>query len=265
MSDSGRDEHDDDDVADGDAASEDASEASAPEAPAKPAAKPKPAFFHKWMRLALLVAIGTGVPAGLWCYQYTTRWNHKPPKVDLCFQGLTPRLKDPVVVSASEPYLDRASGETIYLTDTQYRAVQCAEILPEGAATKLARAFSKEKPEAQAEALAEVVTSAGEGEAGEKQAVGMWMLASPAVEALPRSDARVAAQQKMDEFVGCRFDHPRLPGCASRPAFPVGIWLLGGAGAFALALVLASMLQTAIGRVALRFAKPSEKKGSSSK
>jgi hypothetical protein len=179
----------------------------------------------------------------------------------MCFQGLSPKLKDPVSVSASEPFLDRTTNETIYLTDTQYRAAQCADGLNAAASSRLARAFALADSDAQARALASVVTaSTGTDPAGEKEAVGLWMLASAAASALPKSDVRDAAMLEMDEFVGCRFDHQRLPACSARPPFPVGIWGLGGVGAFALALVLASLVQTLGARIAIRLKNRSTKK-----
>ena len=233
--------------------------------PAENAASPnepdaKKPFFYRWMAYAALLAVATGIPAGLWYYQYSTTWMKRPPKVEICFEGLRSRLKEPVIVSPSEPYLDRTKNETVYLTENQYRAVQCTETLTEGAPSRLAQAYAEPDFDKQAAALAAAVRAAPEGPKGDKEAVGMWMLASSSIEALPKTPARTAAEREADQFVGCRFDHARLPQCISRPPFPVGIYLLGGVGTFSLALVLASVLQSSASRVAARKAKPTPKK-----
>jgi len=242
----------------GDAPSE---KAAAPDEPTAdgPEAK-KPAIFRRWMAYAVVLAVATGIPAGLWYYQYAATWLKRPPKMGICFEGLKSRLREPVIVSPSEPYLDRTTNETVYLTETQYRAVQCTETLTEGASARLARAYAEEDPDKQAAALAAAVRAAPEGPDGDKDAVGMWMLASSSLDALPETPARADAEREADQFVGCRFDHPRLPQCTSRPPFPFAIYLLGGVGGLSLTLVVASVLWSSVSRLATRKAKPTPKK-----
>lgn len=214
------------------------------DAPHEPA---KRKFFHKWMLGALLVSVATGIPAGLWYQSHDAQWQRRPPKLSACFVPLRARLEKPSIVSPSEPF-PGPDGQTYYLTADQFRAVGCTSKFPSASAFKLAAAYATPDPEAQAKALSATVSAAPAGPDGDLEALSLWWLVKPSLQSLPESPIRESAIAEVDELVGCRFgEHPKLPGCSTRPAFPVGILVLGGVSAFALCLILASLLQSILG------------------
>lgn len=209
---------------------------------------PRRRFFHRWMLGALCVATLTGVPSALWYRSYDERWQHRPPKSATCSAAtaLKAQLEKPAIVSPSEPF-PLSEGETVYLTAAQFRAVKAASSLPNQAAQRLAAAYGQQDPEEQARALSAALAAARPGPEGDLEALGLWCLIAPSMQGLPEGPVREAAAREVDELVGCRFEHPKLPGCASRPPLPVGMFLLAGTGGFALCLILASLLQSTLG------------------
>jgi hypothetical protein len=217
---------------------------------------PKTPTFARWMLVALLLGVALGGPAAWGYFDHQARWQRPPPKIQMCFIGLGRTLRKPALVAPSEAYPGPA-GETLYLTNAQFKAVQCANSLEHGTDKQLALVLANTDPEVQATQLVELVVSKLDKPETEVDAVGLYHLASAILEGVPQSDSIRAERKKLDEALGCRFVSQRLPQCPSRPAMPIWVWILGGIGGFALCLVPASLLQ----RLLDRFGKKSDAKG----
>lgn len=212
-------------------------------------------IFARWMWAALLLGVALVAPAVWGYFDYQDRWQRPPPKVQMCFIGMGRLLRTPALVAPSEAYPGPA-GETLYLTNAQFKAVQCANSLSHGTDKELALVLTNTDPEAQAKALVELVVSKLDKPETEVDAVGLYHLGSAILQGVPQSDAVRAERKKLDEALGCRFVSQRLPQCSSRPELPIWVWILGGIGGFALCLVPASILQ----RLLARFGKKSDAK-----
>ncbi len=223
--------------------------------PAKvPEGSPLPRVFRRWMLGALLVALASG-GGGFWIWwQYHATWERSPPRINPCFANLGKRLQRPLVVSPSEPYtID--GGETVYLSDAQNRAAGCAARLPGRLDYDLVRIWSTEDPEAQANALRELVVRVPSDPSRDQEAFGMWRLAQGSLAALPASPTRDKARADIDQLIACRFNHPQLPGCTSRPGFPILAGILGGIGGVSLLALLGSLVVRTIQHVRARLAR----------
>jgi hypothetical protein len=199
-----------------------------------------PRVLHRWMLGALLVAIlAGGAGFGIW-WQYHQEHERPPPAANPCFTALANRLRRPVIVAPSEPYtLD--DGETLYLSDAQIRSAGCAARLPGRYDFKLARIWVMEDPDAQANAIRELVLGVPPGTEHDKTAFGLWRLGQGTLGALPESEARERAKRDIDQTIGCRFKHDKLPSCSTRPGFPIHAGVLGGIGALGLLALLGGL------------------------
>jgi hypothetical protein len=201
-----------------------------------------PRVLRLWMLPALVLGLA-GAGLGFWIYDvHATEHDRLPPKLHPCFRILQKRLEKPSVVSPSEPFT-LSDGETIYLTDTQNKAIGCAARLPGRADQDLARAWGIEDPDARARAMAELVEAVPPAAEHDKQALGLWRLTLGSLKAMPESAERDRAKQRIDQRLGCRFIHPALPECPTRPRPPLSAIALAGVGAAAL---LAAVLGLAV-------------------
>ena len=88
----------------------------------------------------------------------------------------------------------------------------------------------------------------------DKEVFALWRLMSGAVLSLPESPARERAKQTIDDTIGCRFNHPRLPGCPTRPEMPGYVWPAVAAGGAAVGAALLALIARLIGRLRIRMA-----------
>lgn len=219
-----------------------------------PEGQPLPRVFRRWMLGALLFGLAIG-GAGFWIWwQYHETYERPPPRINPCFTGLGNRLKRPVIVSPSEPYT-LEDGETAYLSDAQNRAAGCAARLPGRLDYKLARIWTTEDPEAQVSALRELVVGIPPDPSRDQEAFGMWRLAQGTLAGLPESPSRDKARADLDQFIGCRFNHPQLPACPTRPGFPILAGILGGIGGLSLLVLLGTLIVRTIQNVRARLAR----------
>jgi hypothetical protein len=207
------------------------------------------------MWLALLGSLLAGGAAGAWYYDHQSRWMHQPPRADPRFQAFARKLKQPPNISASEEY-PGPNDETMYLTEDQFRAVNAAASLPGDANRRLARALAEPDPDRQAQLLFELVDSVPSTPEGDATSLSLFYLASAALSAPPQTAARIAARERLDELIGCRF-YPvatvppmNLPGCARRPGM-TPLFVLGGLAGLLLLAILGSLLITLVQRVLL--------------
>jgi hypothetical protein len=219
-----------------------------------PAGPPLPRVFRRWMLGALLFGLAVG-GAGFWIWwQYHETWERSPPRINPCFQALGRRLQRPLIASPSEPYtID--NGETVYLSDAQNRAAGCAARLTGRLDYDLVRIWSTEDPEAQVSALREIVVRVPSDPSRDQEAFGMWRLAQGSLAALPASSSRDKARADIDQFIACRFNHPQLPGCPTRPGFPILAGILGGIGGSSLLALLGALIVRTIQHFRARLAR----------
>jgi hypothetical protein len=194
------------------------------EADAKP-----PRIFHRWMLYALAAFLVFGGAGFAIYWPYREKWERPPPKVDICFTALGNRLRRPAIVAPSEPYT--IDGQTYYLTDAQVRSAGCAARLPGHLNYDMVKVWAIEDGDEQANALRQLVLDVPLDTDHDKRAFGAWRLSAGTLKSLPDTPVRNKAMQDIDEAIGCRFNHPQLPGCASRPGFPIHAGVLGGIGA----------------------------------
>lgn len=219
---------------------------------AKPA--PLPRITERWMRWGLLVLVLFGAPGGFLYYRWAKLHDRSPPKIDICFTALSGRLKRPPIVSPSEPYtLD--DGQTYYLTEAQSKAAGCAARLPGPLHHTLVQTWAIEDPEEQAKALGKLVLDIPADEDHDREAFGLWMLAAGTLGSLPESETRSDVKAEIDQAIACRFSHPRLPPCHSRPGFPVHAAVLGGIGALGLLAVLGGLVRNTMRNLLARRAR----------
>lgn len=230
------------------------------EAAAKASAPPPvplgPRYFRRWMLFALLGSLVAGGVVGAWYYQHQSKWMHYPPKADLRFQAIARKLTVPPNVSPSEEY-PGPNGETTYLTEDQFRAVNAAASLPGDVNKRLAKALSEPDPDRQAELLFALVDSAPKTPDGDSTSLSLFYLASAALSAPPQTPARTATRSKLDETIGCRF-YPvatvppmNLPACSKRPGL-TPLYVAAGLAAVPLLAILGSLLATLFQRTVLR-------------
>jgi hypothetical protein len=205
----------------------------------KPA--PLPRITARWMGWGVAVALLIGGPGGFLYYRYHEVYERSPPRMDVCFTALGGRLKRPTIVAPSEPYtLD--DGQTYYLTDAQMRAAGCAARLPGTINYTLVRTWAIEDPDEQAVALGKLVLDLPPDKDHDREAFGLWRLAGGTLDSLPQSETRDKAKADIDQAIACRFSHPQLPPCPTRPPFPTHTAVLGGIGALGLLAVLGGLL-----------------------
>lgn len=181
----------------------------------------------------LALALSLGAIAGVAYQRYAAVHLRALPRVPSCVRGARVALRKPVAVSGTEPR-QTASGETVYLTPGEDRAVACALQLDEALARDLAGALAEQAPAQRAARLVELVRDRVPADpAYDRAASAAYMMASAALRGLPDDVAEVrAAAEELDRHHACRFD-TRRP-CPTRPPMPALVWLTGVPAALSL-------------------------------
>ncbi len=226
---------------DGAAAAADGAPAGSGAPPAAPGGPRLRGIFRRWMAYALLGSLAAAAIGALLWLRYHERYEREPPTLSVCFKLHERRLKRPQIVAASEP-LTLPDGQTVYLTNVQHQMVGCVARIPGRYDVEVARVFGIEDPDERATAMADLVVGIPPGPEHDYAALAMWRVANGTFGQVPESPARKAASQRVDDATGCRFHHPRLPGCPTRPPFPVLVYVLLGAGGAGVLTILGALV-----------------------
>ncbi|WP_437984132.1 hypothetical protein [Sorangium sp. So ce117] len=181
----------------------------------------------------LALALSLGAIAGVAYQRYAAVHLRALPRVPSCVRGARVALRKPVAASGTEPR-QTASGETVYLTPGEDRAVACALQVDEALARHLAGALAEQAPAQRAARLSELVRDRVPADpAHDRAASAAYMMASAALRGLPDDVPEVrAAAEELDRHHTCRFD-TRRP-CPTRPPLPALVWLTGFPAALSL-------------------------------
>ncbi|WP_437781447.1 hypothetical protein [Sorangium sp. So ce1097] len=188
--------------------------------------------------LALLaIALSLGAVAGISFQRYAAVHLRPLPKVPSCVRGARVALRKPVAVSGTEPR-QTASGETVYLTLGEDRAVACALQFDEALARHLAGALAEHETAPRAARLVELVRDRVPADpAHDRAASAAYMMASAALRGMPQDAPEVrAAAQEIELRHVCRFATRRS--CPTRPLPPLTVWLAGVPAALSLLALL---------------------------
>ncbi|WP_437814503.1 hypothetical protein [Sorangium sp. So ce1078] len=210
----------------------------------------------RWVAALLALALSLGALAGVAYQRYAAVHLRALPRVPSCVRGARVALRRPVAVSGTEPR-QTASGETVYLTLGEDRAVACALQLDEALARHLAGALAEQAPAQRAARLLELVRDRVPPDpAHDRSASAAYMMASAALRGLPEDAPEVrAAAEELDQRHACRFA-TRRP-CPTRPPLPVLVWLAGVPAA----LSLLGLLGIGLAASAARYRRWSERRG----
>lgn len=176
-----------------------------------------PRLVDRWMLVAFVVSLAFGAGAAFWYNNYQSKWSRRAPKLDVRHEAAARRLSVPQNVSPSEEY-PGPNGETLYLTQEQFKAANIVAALPGNAGKRLAGALAEKNPDRKAELLFALVNETPATPDGDKGALALYRMSVAALSAEPASAARDAAQAKLDRLIGCRFVGQRLPPCPDRPS-----------------------------------------------
>lgn len=198
------------------------------------------------MAYPLLLGAGFAIATSAWVLNYQKTWARPLPRVDVRFDVVGRKIAEPVRVSAAEEY-PGPDGQTIYLTEEQFRAVSMAAGLSNEAGPRLAAAFAEKDPEAQADKLYALVDDAARAPERDRELVGMYRLVAGALAALPEGFKRDAAIENIDRLVGCRYVGPKIPSCPDRPTFTTA-YVLGAAAGVPWLVVLGGIVVALVAR-----------------
>lgn len=199
------------------------------------------------MAYPLLLGAGFAIATSAWVLNYQKTWARPLPRVDVRFDVVGRKIAEPVRVSAAEEY-PGPDGQTIFLTEEQYRAVSMASGLSNEAGPRLAAAFAEKDPETQADKLVALVDDAARAPERDRELVGMYRLVAGALAALPEGFKRDAAIERIDRLVGCRYVGPKIPSCPDRPSFTTA-YVLGGAAGVPWLVVIGGIVVALVTRV----------------
>ncbi|WP_437756673.1 hypothetical protein [Sorangium sp. So ce1389] len=238
----------------GPAEREERAELGAREGRAAPPARPGASARSIAALVALALALGA--VAGVAYQRYAAVHLRALPKVPACVRGARVALRRPVAASGTEPR-QTASGETVYLTLGEDRAVACAFQLDEALARRLAGALAEQEPAPRAARLLELVRDhVPQDPAHDRAASAAYMMASAAMRVLPQDVPEVrAAAEELDQRHACRFA-TRRP-CPTRPPPPALVWLAGVPAA----LSLLALLWMGLAASAARYRRWTERRG----
>jgi hypothetical protein len=204
-----------------------------------------PPWLPPLARWALALGLLGAVAAGASYASWASEWSRARPKVSPCFAAMKFRLRTPETTSGSEP-ADAGDGRTVYVTATADRAIRCARDLGPGPAQRLADAFGEIEPEARAAKLVAMLDALPKDASGDREAVALGHIVEGAIDALPRSEAVIAADRRADSIVECRFGGSA---CQERPGIPILTWIGGAAGAVGILVALFHVGRAAAARV----------------
>ncbi|MGK3997259.1 hypothetical protein [Sorangium sp. So ce1024] len=219
------------------AAQEDRAAPAAQEGRAAPAAqegRAARAGVRERVTVALLaIALSLGAVAAISFQRYAAVHLRPLPKVPSCVRGARVALRKPVVVSGTEPR-QTASGETVYLTLGEDRAVACALQFDEPLARHLTGALAEHDTAPRAARLVELVRDRVPADpAHDRSAAAAYMMASAALRGMPQDAPDVrAASREIELHHACRFATRRS--CPTRPLPPLTVWLAGVPAALSL-------------------------------
>ena len=173
--------------------------------------------------LALTLA-GGGI-AGATYARYAAEHLRKRPGLPRCAIAARVQLRKPATVSGTEPR-DTLTGETVYLTPDQDKAVSCASTIDKDLSRQLAGALAEPDPARRAAALTTLVRDQAEAPRADLRTATAFMMASGALRSLPKELPEVkAANDEINRIYACRFD-TKLQ-CPTRPPMPALVWITG--------------------------------------
>jgi hypothetical protein len=174
----------------------------------------------------LVVALAGGAAAGLTYRSYAAVHLRKPAVLPSCVRRARIGLRKPVLTSGTEPR-GTDTGETVYLTQAEERAVSCVSMVHEELSRRLAGVLAEHDPERRAQGLLRLVRDSAQPDpALDREVNTVYTLASAAFRALPKELPAVqAASDEVDAIFACRFD-TRRP-CPTRPPVPAVVWIAG--------------------------------------
>ncbi|MCC6552008.1 MAG: hypothetical protein IT372_03165 [Polyangiaceae bacterium] len=172
----------------------------------------------------LAVALGGGALAAAQYRAYAAVHLRLPRRLPSCVLKARTALRKPALVSGTEPR-DTDTGETVYLTPAEDRAVACAILIDKKLAGQLARALSQHDPAPRAQTFLSIFRDEiPPGPDFDRQATAFYRIASGALHVLPPDDEEaLAASNELDQLYACRFDTRRH--CPTRPPMPAVVWL----------------------------------------
>ena len=205
----------------------------------------------RWLPPLAVLTVICGAAAGLSYRSYAAEHLRKA-KAPRCAPDARIYLREPALVSGTEPH-DLPSGETVYLTEPEDRAVRCAKSMSLDLGARLTAAFTEQQPELRALELLKVVRDHVPRDAAhDREAAAGFYIARAAMQTIPDLPEKKAALEELDLVHACRFDTETT--CPTRPALPAWVWLSGAVSAMGLltfAKIGVSSLITRI-RAALR-------------
>lgn len=178
--------------------------------------------------LVLLVAVilPLAAVAGVTYQRYAAVHLRDRPRMPRCVLQARAALRKPTSMSGSEPR-QTVTGETVYLTPNEDRAVACAFQIDEPLSRRLATALAEQDPGRRAaELLKAARDEVSPDPAHDPQALAGYMMSTAAMRALPEELPEVrAASDELELLLACRFD-TRKP-CPTRPPIPRLVWITG--------------------------------------
>ncbi|AKT37486.1 hypothetical protein [Chondromyces crocatus] len=200
-------------------------------------------------RLALtllgITLVGGGV-AGASYKGYADEHLHPRPRIPGCIAKARNSMREARVASGTEPW-EGPDGQTIYLSEGEYRAATCAGTISKDFGRRVAAAANTIELLPRIEAFADLVRNPQ----SKQEAAAAYPLAGFALSGMPHDVPQVQATKKEIEALhACRFD-TRLT-CPTRPPKPLLVWI-GGVPAAASAVGLLGLgLVTGVGAIVRR-------------
>jgi hypothetical protein len=174
----------------------------------------------------LALALAGGAVAGLQYQGYAAVHLRRPGKLPSCLFKSSIGLRKPALMSGTEPR-ESATGETVYLTEAEDRAVGCAYLIDLKLSRQLASILAEQDPALRAQGFLKLVRDDTPADPTfDSRAYAAYVFASSAFRTLPQDSAEIrAALDELELLQICRFD-TRRP-CPTRPPIPLVVWMTG--------------------------------------
>jgi len=220
-------------------------------AAAPPPSPPPPRRDVRWRIPLAVLTVVCGVAAVLSYMSYADEHLRKA-KAPRCSIDARIYLKEQALVSGTEPH-DLPSGETVYLTEPEDRAVRCAKGISLKLGAHVTAALTEQQPELRALELLKVVRDhVPPDKEHDREAATGYYIARAGMQTIPDLPEKKAALEELELLHACRFD-TRSP-CPTRPSLSLWVWVsaaISAMGLLTFAKIGGSSLITRI-RAALR-------------
>lgn len=200
------------------------------------------------------ICIGSAMGAATTWYHYNRHaevWLRDPPKMPECVRISQRLLAHETAEKGSIPIM---LGETLgwFLRPSEVEAVACISRFPSSTrlsgpvgwswsgpnttAERFSLAFINLNPDARARILAETMREISPDSSADREARAAYLIATAAIEAMPKTPEIEALEEGMAQRYACRFV-TRTP-CASRPPIPDIVWIAGIPSTFGIVGIL---------------------------